>query len=107
MVKVGDVIYDKKPLQQAVYQETTLCATHERKNSDIGALKLFNKVINELLIVDVKINEEDKALILLSSLSQSYDHIITIMLYSKINLILEEVTSALLSNNIVKSPNQE
>ena len=43
-------------------------------------LNFLNKVISELLSIDVKIDEEDKALILLSSLSQSYDHIITIML---------------------------
>ena len=51
-------------------------------------LNFFNKVISELLAVDVKIDEEDKALILLSSLSQSYDHIVTIMLYGKETLIL-------------------
>ena len=43
-------------------------------------LNFFNKIISELLAVDVKIDEEGKALILLSSLSQSYDHIVTIML---------------------------
>jgi len=32
-------------------------------------LNFFNKVINELLTVDIKIDEEDKVLILLSSLS--------------------------------------
>jgi len=31
-------------------------------------LNFFNKIINELLAVDVKIDEEDKVLILLSSL---------------------------------------
>ena len=61
-------------------------------------LNFFNKVISELLAVDVKINEEDKALILLSSLLKSYDHIITIMLYGKETLI---------SNKIRKMPNQE
>ena len=40
-------------------------------------LNFFNKVISELLPVDVKIDEEDKTLILLSSLSQSYDYIVT------------------------------
>jgi len=70
-------------------------------------LSFFNKVISELLVVDVKINEEDKALILLSSLSQLYDHFITIMLYGKKTLILEEVTSTLLSNENRKRPNQE
>jgi len=61
-------------------------------------LNLFNKDINELLVVDVKIDEEDKALILLSSLSQSYDHITTTTLYGKKTLIMEEVTSTLLSS---------
>ena len=42
-------------------------------------LNFFNKVISELLAVDVKIDEEDKALILPRSLSQSYDHIVTTM----------------------------
>jgi len=70
-------------------------------------LNFFNKVINELLAVDVKIDEEDKALILLSSLIRSYDHIITTMLCGKKTLILEEITSTLLSNEIRKMPSQE
>ena len=77
---------------------------------EISVLKLlnfFNKIINELLTVDVKIDEEDKVLILLSLLPQSYDHIITIMLYGKKTLILEEVMSTLFSNEIRTRPNQE
>ena len=70
-------------------------------------LNFFNKIINELLSVDVKIDEEDKVLIVLSSLSQSYNHIVTIMLYGKKTLILKEVTSTLLSNKIRKRSNQE
>ena len=63
-------------------------------------LNFFNKIISELPAVNVKIDEESKAFILLSSLSQSYDHIVTAMLYDKETLILEEVTSTLLSNDI-------
>ena len=48
-----------------------------------------------------------KVLILLSLLLESYDHIIITMLYGKKTLILEEVTSTLLSNEIRKRPNQE
>ena len=70
-------------------------------------LNLFNKVISELLTVDVKIDEEDKAFILLSSLPESYDHIVTTMLYGKETLILEEVALTLLSNEIRERPNQE
>jgi len=36
-------------------------------------LNFFDKIISELLPVDVKIDEENKALILLSSLSELYD----------------------------------
>ena len=53
-------------------------------------LNFFSKVISELLAVDVKIDEEDRGFILLSSLPQSYDHIVTTMLYSKKTLILDE-----------------
>ena len=107
MFKVKNTVYDKKPLQQAVTQVTNIWATHEGRGSGIGASNFFNKVISELLAVDVNIDEEDKALILLRLLSQSYDHIITTMLYSKKTLILEEVTSTLLSNENRKRPNQE
>jgi len=70
-------------------------------------LSFFNKIISELLAVNVKIDEEDKALILLSPLPQSYDHIVTTMLYGKDTLILEEVISNLLSNEIREMPNQD
>ena len=46
-------------------------------------------------------------MILLSSLSKSYDHIITTILYGKETLILEEVTPTLLTNEIRKRSNQE
>ena len=65
-------------------------------------LNLFNKIISELLAVDVKIDEKDKTLILLSSLLQSYNHIIIAILFKKETLILEEVTATLLSNEIRK-----
>jgi len=50
--------------------------------------------------------KEDKALILLSLLPESYDHIIITMLYSKKTLILKEITSTHLSNEIRKRQNQ-
>ena len=107
MVKIKNIVYDEKPLQQTVSQETTMWATHEGRDTVLEHLNFFNKVINELLAVDVKIDEEDKALIFLSLLPQSYDHIVTAMLYDKKTLILEEVMSTLLSNDISKRTNQE
>jgi len=89
VVKVRDVIYDKMPSYKW-YLKKQLYELRMKEGN------FFNKVISELLTIDVKINEEDKALILLSSFSQSYDHIITIMLYGKKTLILEGVTSTLI-----------
>ena len=66
-------------------------------------LNFFKKVISELLTVDVKIDEEDKASILLSLLPKSYNHIVITMLYGKKIFILKEVTSTLLSNEIRKT----
>ena len=94
MVKVRNIVYDKKNLSNKLYLKKQLYELRMTEGTAVlEHLNFFNKVINELLGVDVKIDKEDKALILLSSLPQSYDHIITIILYSKETLILEEVTS--------------
>ena len=69
-------------------------------------LNFFNKVISKLLAIDVKIDEVETPLVLFNSLLESCDHIVTTMLYGKGTLILEEVTSTLLSNEIRKRPNQ-
>jgi len=58
-------------------------------------LNFLNKIISKLLDVDVKIDEEDKALILLNSFPESYDHIFTTTLYGKRTFILKETTSTL------------
>jgi len=46
-------------------------------------LNFFNKVISEMLVIDIKIDEEDKVLVLLSLLLESHNHIIITMLYDK------------------------
>jgi len=95
---LSNKLYLKKQLYDLRINEGTIFLEH---------LNFSNKVINELLVVDIKIDEKDKALILLNSLSESYDRIVTTMLYDKETLILKEVTSTLLSNEIRKRPNQK
>ena len=36
-----NIVYDKKPLQQAVSQETTIWTTHEGRDINVGASKLL------------------------------------------------------------------
>ena len=102
MVKVKNIIYDEKPLHKLYLKKQLYGLCMKKGTTVLEHLNFFNKVISELLPVDVKIDEEDKVLILLNSLSKLYDRIDTTMLYGKETLILEEVTSTLLSNEIVK-----
>jgi len=48
-----------------------------------------------LLALEVKLEEEDKALLLLSSLPSSYDHLATTIMYGKDTLELEDVRQML------------
>ena len=99
-------MYMTKSLSNKLYLKKQLYGLRMKKGTAmLGYLNFFNKIISELLAVNVKIDEEDKALILLSSLPESYDYIVSTMLYGKETLILEEVTSTLLSNEIRKRPN--
>ena len=62
-------------------------------------MNLFNQIISDLLRIDVKFNEEDKALMLLTSLLTSYEHLVTTLLWGKETLETEEVTVTLLLYN--------
>ena len=73
MKSLSNKLYLKKQLYGLRMKEGTIVLEH---------LNFFNKIISELIAADVKIDEEDKSLILLSSLPESYDHIVTTMLYA-------------------------
>ena len=64
----------------------------------------FNKCITQLLSVEVKIDEEDKAVILLASLSKSYETLVTTLLVGKTTLTVDEVSTALLETENMKQP---
>jgi len=95
MVKVRNIVYDNDLLQQAVLEEKLYELRIKERIAVLEYLNFFNKISSELLAVDVKIDEEDKALIFLSSLLESYDHIIISILYGNETLILENVTITL------------
>ena len=43
VVKVRNIVYDEKPLQQTVSKEITIWATHEGRDNSVGASKLFQQ----------------------------------------------------------------
>lgn len=79
----------KKEFYRFTMDESTTLQDH---------LNEFNRMLSELLNLEVKMSEEDKVAVLLASLPEKYDHLVTTMLYGKQSIVLDEVTSTLLSN---------
>ena len=65
-------------------------------------LNVFNKILSDLLALEVKLEEEDRALLLLSSLSQSYDYLATTIMYGKKTLELKNVRQMFQNNELMK-----
>ncbi|KAL7168168.1 hypothetical protein ACSBR2_038582 [Camellia fascicularis] len=70
----------------------------------IDHLDGFNKILADLLNLDIEIEDEDKkkALLLLNSLSDMYDHLTTTLLYGKEKISFVEVSNALVNNEYMK-----
>ena len=58
----------------------------------------FNKIISDLLRIDIKLDDENKAMMLLSSLPASYEQLVTTLLWGKETLEFEEISGALLDH---------
>ena len=63
-------------------------------------LNAFNQILSDMLALEMKL-EEDKALLLLSSLLKSYDHLETTSMYEKETLELKDI-NMLHSNELMK-----
>ena len=66
----------------------------------------FQKILTNLLRVCEKVEEKIRILILLSSLSPSFDSLVTTLFVGKSTIKMEEVTSALLQNKILRCKNR-
>lgn len=63
----------------------------------------FNKSINDLENIDVRIEDEDKTIILLNALPKSFDHVKDAIMYGmETTITLEEVQSALRAKELQK-----
>lgn len=58
-------------------------------------LNNFNKILVDLQNLDVSIEDEHKALLLLYSLLDTYDHLTTTLLYGKYEIKFDDVSNAL------------
>ncbi|KAL0650216.1 hypothetical protein Bca4012_092907 [Brassica carinata] len=70
------------------------------ENGDLVArVNNFNQIIGDLVRVDVKIEDEDQAMILLCSLPSQYETLLTALTVDKTTIKLETVSAALLSHH--------
>jgi len=64
-------------------------------------LNAFNRILSDLLNLKVKLEEEDKDLLLLYSFPSNYDHLATNIKYGKKTLKLEDIRH-MLQNELMK-----
>ena len=98
-------LYTSKSLKNRLYLKKELFELKILEGSDVtGHIKKFNKCITQLLSVEIEIDEEYQAIILLASLLKSYETLVTTLLVGKQTLMVDEVTTALLETEKIKQP---
>ena len=89
----------RKNLTNKLYVKKQLYSLHMKESSDLlEHLNTFNMLNTQLSSFGVNYKDKDKALLLLVLLPASFDHLVTTLMYGKETIVLEEVTSALLSH---------
>jgi len=64
------------------------------------SITMFNQLVAHLFNLDVKVEDEDLALMLLSSLPEEFEHLETTLLHGKENVSLDAICSALYSHEL-------
>jgi len=95
-------MYMTKSLSKKLFMKKQLYILRMKEGMPIlKYLNTFKRILSDLLALKVKL-EEDKALLLLSSLPSSYDHLATTIMYGKEILELENVRQMLQNNELIK-----
>ena len=89
----------KKSLANRLYLKQRLFSFKMQNRRSIEyQMDEFNKIIDDLANVDVKIKDEDQAVKLLSSLPKSYEHFVDTMLYGRMQTLTIEKVKAMLNS---------
>ena len=80
-------LYMTKSLSNVLYLKKKLYELKMKEGAPIHEhLSIFNTIISDLLCVGENLQEDDKALLLLTSLPPAYEHLVTTILYGKESL---------------------
>ncbi|GKA76938.1 retrovirus-related pol polyprotein from transposon TNT 1-94 [Tanacetum coccineum] len=95
-----ETLYMTKSLANKLYLKKlyTFYMPARRKISE--HIDEFNKIVLDLASIEVKFEDEDLALLLLTSLPASYEHFVDTLLYGREALTLEDVMATLNSKEI-------
>ena len=90
----------EKNLSNKLYLKKELYSLCKLENTDaLQHLSKFNGLISQLLQFQVTFDDEDKAILLLTSLPSSYENLMTTLFYGKDTLKFEQVSGSLLFYN--------
>jgi hypothetical protein len=91
-------MYQTKRISNQVYLKEQFHTLRMTEGAAISNhLSVLNGIVFELETLGVKMNDEDKALRLILSLSSFYEHMRPIFIHGKVKILFSEVTSKLLS----------
>ena len=79
----------------------------EEGSSITDHIDAFNKIILDLEDINVKIDDEDKAMILLCSLSSSYENLVDTLMYGRQTFAMGDVKEALSSKAAIKKETRD
>ncbi|KAL8480589.1 hypothetical protein ACS0TY_027220 [Phlomoides rotata] len=98
-------LYNLKTLANRLYMKQKLFSFRMvEEKSILKQVDDFNKLLDDLQNIEVQLDEEDKALLLLSSLPKSFDHFKDTLLFgSRDTITLEQVQSALKCKDLQKA----
>ncbi|KHN06133.1 Retrovirus-related Pol polyprotein from transposon TNT 1-94, partial [Glycine soja] len=84
-------------------EKSEMIAKARKSRTTTEQLADFNKILDDLENIEVKLEEEDKALLLLNSLPKSFEHFKDAILYGKDqDITLEEVQTSIRTKEMQK-----
>ncbi|GKB01141.1 hypothetical protein Tco_0829185 [Tanacetum coccineum] len=96
-------LYMTKSLANRVYLKKKLYTYYMSLGTKLGDhIYEFNKLILDLVNIDIEIEDKDQALMLLTSLPSSYENFMETLLYGRESLAMEDVLSTLNSRELKK-----
>ena len=76
--------YMSKSLTNKLHLKQKLYGLKMTEGADLRQhINTFKQILSDMLRIDIKFEDEDKAMMLLTSLPASYEHLVTTLLYGK------------------------